>query len=77
VQKRVDLCSRSIDCLLIEAYRNEKRRLMQTKRQHTGGPQWAFSASGKVSRYQKRTGETDNVFFRSLYSFSDYCVNSL
>ena len=77
VQKRVDLCSRSIDCLLIEAYRNEKRRLMQTRRQHTGGPQWAFSASGKVSRYQKRTVETDNVFFRSLYSFSDYCVNSL
>ncbi len=66
---------KSIDCLLLEAYRNEKRRLLVQVSAPKGGPEWAFpDPRSSRSRHAWRTGETDHAFFRRFYEFSDYCV---
>lgn len=65
---------RSIDCLLLEAYRNEKRRMTAPGNAWKGGPEWAFGNPLHSGRHFRRTGEPEHVFFRRFYDFSDYCV---
>jgi len=65
---------RSIDCLLLEAYKNEKRRMMLARTVCKGGPEWAFpNPLNSSSRHTRLTGEPEHVFFRRFYEFSD-CV---
>ena len=66
---------KSIDCLLLEAYRNEKRRRMLDATVAKGGPEWAFgNPLHFMSRHTSRTGEPEHVFFRRFYEFSDFVV---
>ena len=70
---------KSVDCVLITLYRNE-RWLGQPLGQHAprGCTEWAFSGRAvlcKMSRHMQRTGQTCQAFFSQHEHFEDWCAD--